>query len=145
MRRQEGDKAGLLIQSKMPQYAYSCFLEIVVRMAMERGKGLLTRIHRVQNRPKNSAFIDVRQNAHARSPASFFSLRPHEGAPVSTPISSNALRVGLRPARWNLESVQCRALTRPPQPHWSSFVTIGAAEEAVIAVLAPIWSDGNDG
>ena len=33
--------------------------------------------------------------------------------------------------------------TRPPQPRWPRFVTNGAAEEAEIAVLAPIWSDEN--
>jgi bifunctional non-homologous end joining protein LigD len=81
------------------------FLEIVSRVATEREKGLLTRIFRVQDRPRNSVFVDVRQNAHAQSLASVFSLRPVEGAPVSTPLAWSELKPGLRPEHWNLPSV----------------------------------------
>jgi len=80
-------------------------LEIVTRMAVERQQGLLTRIHRVQDRPKNTIFVDVRQNAYGQSLASVFSLRPREGAPVSTPLSWSELKPDLKPERWNLHSV----------------------------------------
>ena len=80
-------------------------LEIITRMALEQEKGLLTRIHRVQDRPKNTIFVDVRQNAYGQSLAAVFSLRPREGAPVSTPLAWNELKSDLTTERWNLHSV----------------------------------------
>lgn len=111
------------------------FLEIVVRMAMEREKELLTRIFRVQNRPKNTVFVDVRQNAYAQSLASVFSLRPREGAPVSTPLSFNELKPGLRPERWNLESVQ-KDLPRRSRL-WSTFWNEPQSLENALAEVLP--------
>jgi bifunctional non-homologous end joining protein LigD len=60
-------------------------LEIITQLAVDREKRLLTRIHRVHDRPK-SDFVDVRQNSHGQSLVSF-SVRPREGAPVSTPLA----------------------------------------------------------
>ena len=82
------------------------FLEIVATIASERERRLLTRTFRVQDRPKKTIFFDVRQNAEGQSLAAVFSLRPREGAPVSTPISWGELKAGLKPTRWNLRSVQ---------------------------------------
>jgi bifunctional non-homologous end joining protein LigD len=81
------------------------FLEIATRLAIDHEKGLLTRIHRIQDRPKNTIFVDVRQNAYAQSLASVFSLRPREGAPVSTPLAWSELTPDLRPEQWNIRSV----------------------------------------
>jgi bifunctional non-homologous end joining protein LigD len=80
-------------------------LEIITQLAVDREKGLLTRIHRVQDRPKNSIFVDVRQNAYGQSLASVFSVRPREGAPVSTPLAWNELKPDLKPEKWNIISV----------------------------------------
>jgi bifunctional non-homologous end joining protein LigD len=80
-------------------------LEIVTRIATEHEKGLLTRTFRVQDRPKNTVFVDVRQNSHGQSLASVFSLRPREGAPVSTPLAWSELKADLQPEQWNLRSV----------------------------------------
>ena len=79
-------------------------LEIVALMASERENGLLTRTFRVQDRPKNTVFFDVRQNASEQSLAAIFSLRPREGAPVSTPLSWEELKEGLQPQRWNIKT-----------------------------------------
>jgi bifunctional non-homologous end joining protein LigD len=81
------------------------FLEIVAIMAIEKESGLLTRTFRVQDRPKNTVFFDVRQNAAGQSLAAVFSLRPREGAPVSTPISWEEMKTGLKPEKWNIEMV----------------------------------------
>jgi bifunctional non-homologous end joining protein LigD len=80
-------------------------LEIITQLAVDREKGLLTRIHRVQDRPKNSIFVDVRQNAYGQSLASVFSVRPREGAPISTPLAWNELQPDLKPEQWNIRSV----------------------------------------
>lgn len=81
------------------------FLEIVARIAAHRETGLLTRTHTVKDRPKNSVFVDVRQNAYAQSLAAVFSIRPRNGAPVSTPIALTELRSKLQPSKWNIHSV----------------------------------------
>jgi bifunctional non-homologous end joining protein LigD len=80
-------------------------LEIITQLAVDREKGLLTRIHRVHDRPKNSIFVDVRQNAYGQSLASVFSVRPREGAPVSTPLAWNELKPDLKPGMWNIRTV----------------------------------------
>jgi bifunctional non-homologous end joining protein LigD len=80
-------------------------LEIVARMASERESGLLTRIFRVQDRPKNTVFFDVRQNASGQSLAAVFSLRPREGAPASTPLAWEELKTGLTAGKWDIKTV----------------------------------------
>ncbi len=80
-------------------------LEIITQLAVDREKGLLTRIHRVHDRPKNTIFVDVRQNAYGQSLASVFSVRPREGAPVSTPLAWNELKPDLKPEVWNIRTV----------------------------------------
>jgi bifunctional non-homologous end joining protein LigD len=80
-------------------------LEIITQLAVDREKGLLTRIHRVHDRPRNSIFVDVRQNSHGQSLASVFSVRPREGAPVSTPLTRNELQPDLKPEMWNIRTV----------------------------------------
>ncbi len=82
------------------------FLEIVSTLASEREHGLLTRTFRVHDRPRNTIFFDVRQNAEGQSLAAVFSLRPRSGAPVSTPISWSELTKNLKPVKWNLETVE---------------------------------------
>ena len=80
-------------------------LEIITQLAVDREKRLLTRIHRVHDRPKNSIFVDVRQNSHGQSLASVFSVRPREGAPVSTPLAWSELKPDLKPEMWNIRTV----------------------------------------
>jgi bifunctional non-homologous end joining protein LigD len=81
------------------------FLEIVALIASERESGLLTRTFRVQDRPRNTVFFDVRQNAAGQSLAAVFSLRPREGAPASTPLAWSELKTGLKPGRWDIKTV----------------------------------------
>jgi bifunctional non-homologous end joining protein LigD len=108
-------------------------LEIVTRMAVEREQGLLTRIHRVQDRPKNTIFVDVRQNAYGQSLASVFSLRPREGAPVSTPLAWSELKPDLKPERWNLHSVLADLPRRSKL--WANFYeTKQTIERALVAL-----------
>ena len=80
-------------------------LEIITQLAVDREKGLLTRIHRVHDRPQNTIFVDVRQNAYGQSLASVFSVRPREGAPVSTPLAWSELKPDLKPEVWNMRTV----------------------------------------
>ena len=108
-------------------------LEIIARLADEKEPGLLTRTFKVHDRPKNSVFVDVRQNAYAQSLASIFSLRPREGAPVSTPLSLQELKASLRPERWNIESVLSDLKTRSKL--WADFWQTNQTLEAALAAL----------
>ncbi|HXM97221.1 MAG TPA: DNA ligase D [Candidatus Dormibacteraeota bacterium] len=92
----------------VPKYSFDQvreLLEIIGRVAMQNEKNLLTRQFRVQERPKNTVFFDVRQNAFGQSLASVFSIRPRDGAPVSMPIEWKELTPNLRPDKWKLNTV----------------------------------------
>jgi len=108
-------------------------LEILTRLAVEKEDGLLTRIFRVQDRPKNTVFVDVRQNAYAQSLASVFSLRPREGAPVSTPLALTELKPNLKPEHWNLRTVLADLPRRSKL--WSNFFARPQTLEAAIAAI----------
>jgi len=108
-------------------------LEILTRLAVEKEDGLLTRIFRVQDRPKNTVFVDVRQNAYAQSLASVFSLRPREGAPVSTPLALTELKPNLKPEHWNLRTVLADLPHRSKL--WSNFFARPQTLEAAIAAI----------
>ena len=109
------------------------FLEIVTRIAFDREKELLTRTFKVQDRPKNSVFVDVRQNAYAQSLASVFSLRPRELAPVSTPVSESELRTRLQPDEWNIKSVLKDLSSRANL--WSGFWKRQQTLESAVSAL----------
>lgn len=109
------------------------FLEIVARLAMDREKGLLTRTFRVQDRPKNTVFFDVRQNSAGQSLACVFSLRPHPGAPASTPLVWSELQPTLRPTKWNLHSVLGDIAKR--STIWKNFFEFRQTLEAAVAAL----------
>jgi bifunctional non-homologous end joining protein LigD len=81
------------------------FLEIVALIASERESGLLTRTFRVQDRPRDTVFFDVRQNSAGQSLAAVFSLRPRQGAPASTPLAWSELKTSLQPGRWDIKTV----------------------------------------
>ena len=110
-------------------------LEIVTRMAAEEEKGLLTRIFRVRERPRNTVFVDVRQNAYAQSLAAVFSLRPREGAPASTPIDWKELKEGLQPEQWNIRTVIEDLPTRAKlwEDFWEHKQTLEGAVDALEA------------
>jgi bifunctional non-homologous end joining protein LigD len=108
-------------------------LEILTRLAVEKQEGLLTRIFRVQDRPKNTVFVDVRQNAYAQSLASVFSLRPREGAPVSTPVALAELKPELKPEQWNLKSVLADLPRRSKL--WANFFAHPQTLEAAVAAI----------
>ncbi len=108
-------------------------LEIVTRIAVEREKNLLTRVFTVRDRPKNSVFVDVRQNAYAQSLASVFSIRPRDGAPVSTPVAPSELTPQLRPEQWNIRTVAKHLPARAKI--WANFWKTRQTLEAALSAL----------
>jgi bifunctional non-homologous end joining protein LigD len=108
-------------------------LEIITQLAVDRKKGLLTRIHKVSARPKNSIFVDVRQNAYAQSLASVFSVRPREGAPVSTPLAWSEVKADLKPEHWNIRTVLDDLPRRSKL--WQKFFDHAQTLESALAAL----------
>src|SRR6266481_4976381 len=108
-------------------------LEIITQLAVDREKRLLTRIHRVHDRPKNTIFVDVRQNSHGQSLASVFSVRPREGAPVSTPLAWNELKPDLTPEVWNIRTVLADLPRRSKL--WAKFFDHGQTLENALEAL----------
>jgi len=78
-------------------------------------------------------FVDVRQNAYAQSLASVFSLRPREGAPVSTPVALAELKPELKPEQWNLKSVLADLPRRSKL--WANFFAHPQTLEAAVAAI----------
>lgn len=120
----------------VPKYSYEqirSFLEIVGRVAAANAKDLLTRTFRVHERPQNTVFVDIRQNSYAQSLASVFSIRPREGAPVSTPVSLQELKAGFKPERWNIKTVLQHLQSRAQlwKDFWSNPQTLESAIDSM--------------
>ena len=52
--------------------------------------------------------IDSNQNGEGKTIASVYSVRPHAGAPVSTPLRWDEVREGLDPSAFTMEAVLAR-------------------------------------
>jgi bifunctional non-homologous end joining protein LigD len=73
------------------------FAELVSRGVEERNPGLATTQWLTKKRPKGSVLVDHRQNGHGKTIASAYSVRPRDGAPVSTPLRWEELTAKVRP------------------------------------------------
>jgi bifunctional non-homologous end joining protein LigD len=77
--------------------------------------------------------VDVRQNAYGQSLASVFSVRPREGAPVSTPLAWNELKPDLKPEVWNIRTVLADLPRRSKL--WQKFFGHPQTLESALAAL----------
>jgi bifunctional non-homologous end joining protein LigD len=57
---------------------------------------------------RRGVLIDANQNGEGKTIASVYSVRPHPGAPVSTPLGWDEVREGLDPRDFTMEVVQRR-------------------------------------
>lgn len=69
---------------------------------------LITAEYRVAKRPKGRVLVDYNQNAWGRTLASVYSVRPQPRATVSTPISWDEIRRGIRMEDFRLDNVPAR-------------------------------------
>ncbi len=69
---------------------------------------LVTAEYRVAKRPKGHVLVDYNQNAWGRTLASVYSVRPKPQAPVSTPVSWDEVRRGVKIEDFRLDNVPCR-------------------------------------
>jgi bifunctional non-homologous end joining protein LigD len=69
---------------------------------------LITTEYRVAKRPAGHVLVDYNQNAWGRTLASVYSVRPKPRAPVSTPVTWDEVREGIRIEDFRLDNVRPR-------------------------------------
>jgi bifunctional non-homologous end joining protein LigD len=79
------------------------FAEIVARALVSTHRGLVTT--EWQKSKRRGVLIDANQNGEGKTIASVYSVRPKEGAPVSTPLRWDEVNSSLDPAAFTMEAV----------------------------------------
>jgi bifunctional non-homologous end joining protein LigD len=80
---------------------------LAVELARRHPK-LLTAEYKVAKRPKGRVLVDYNQNAWGRTLASIYSVRPRQGATVSTPVTWAEVERGVRIDDFRLDNVRAR-------------------------------------
>jgi bifunctional non-homologous end joining protein LigD len=77
--------------------------------AMEaRDPALVTAEYKIAKRPKGRVLVDYNQNAWGRTLASIYSVRPKDRASVSTPVTWEEVRKGVRIEDFRIDNVPAR-------------------------------------
>jgi bifunctional non-homologous end joining protein LigD len=82
------------------------FAEIVAGTLARTHRGLVTTEWTKSKR--RGVLIDANQNGEGKTIASVYSVRPHPGAPVSTPLRWEELDGQLRPGDFTMDAVLAR-------------------------------------
>jgi bifunctional non-homologous end joining protein LigD len=82
------------------------FAEIVARALATTHRGLVTTEWSKSKR--KGVLIDANQNGEGKTIASVYSVRPKEGAPVSTPLRWEEIDESLDPAAFTMDAVRAR-------------------------------------
>jgi bifunctional non-homologous end joining protein LigD len=69
---------------------------------------LITAEYKVAKRPEGHVLVDYNQNAWGRTLSSVYSVRPKQAAPVSTPVTWDEIRDGIRIEDFRLDNVRER-------------------------------------
>ncbi len=104
-------QAGLhVVVGLEPKYTYEqarMFSELVARAVVNRVPHLATVLRNPRGRA-GKVYIDYLQLGHGKTIAAPFSVRPIDGAPVSTPLDWEELTPGLDPSVFNIKTVPQR-------------------------------------
>jgi bifunctional non-homologous end joining protein LigD len=71
----------------------------------------MTSEYRVSNRPKGRVLVDYNQNRWGSTLASIYSVRPRPMASVSTPVTWDEIKNGIRIEDFRLDNVRARLAT----------------------------------
>jgi bifunctional non-homologous end joining protein LigD len=82
------------------------FAEIVAGTLARTHRGLVTT--EWSRAKRRGVLIDANQNGEGKTIASVYSVRPHQGAPVSTPLRWDEVRPGLDPRAFGIAEVLAR-------------------------------------
>lgn len=92
---------------------------------------------------KGKIYIDVYQNRRGQTRAAPYSIRPRDGAPVSTPLRWEELVPGLSPAEFTIKTMR-RRLDRVGDL-WGGVLGRGIEMERCLAALEPVWAEMRKG
>jgi bifunctional non-homologous end joining protein LigD len=127
-------QAGLhVVVGLEPRYTYEqarMFSELVARVVVARIPDLAT-INRNPRARQGRVYIDYLQLGHGKTIAAPFSVRPIEGAPVSTPIHWRELKASLDPARFTIRTVPARMARLGHDPFLGALMDPMALEAAL--------------
>jgi len=93
------------------KYTYEAarhFAEIICHLAQEQLPAFTSMERNLQKRGNNKIYLDHLQNSRGQTIASAYSLRPHPGATVSTPLLWKEVKKGMRPTDYNIHTVPLR-------------------------------------
>ena len=94
-----------------PVYSFDASRELahlVYRLASPELKGLITQERSLSRRPRDRVYLDYLQNARGKTVPPPYCLRPHPGAPVSTPLAWDEVKRGLHPGEFNMQTIWTR-------------------------------------
>ncbi len=92
---------------KYPYEQVRHFAEILCNMASDQLPEF-TSMERNLKKRGNKIYLDHLQNSRGQTIAAVYSLRPHKGATVSTPLLWKEVKPGLKPSSFNIFTIQKR-------------------------------------
>ncbi|HET7009398.1 MAG TPA: DNA ligase D, partial [Anaerolineales bacterium] len=101
-----------------------------------------TSLERVPASRKGKMYIDVYQNRRGQTLAAPYSIRPRDGAPVSTPLQWEELQPGLTPSAFTIRTLRQR-LDRTGDL-WSGVLDPGVDIQATLPSLQTLWAREQD-
>jgi bifunctional non-homologous end joining protein LigD len=94
---------------------------------------------RVPASRKGKMYIDVYQNRRGQTLAAPYSIRPRDGAPVSTPLAWDELVPGLTPTQFTIKTLRAR-LDRVGDL-WTGVLGPGIDMQASLLALQQVWAE----
>jgi bifunctional non-homologous end joining protein LigD len=94
-----------------PHYSYEQarqFAEVVCRVVEHRQPRLMTHERSLSRRPQDRIYLDYMQIGWGKTVPPPYSLRPHPGATISTPLAWDEVRPGLDPAAFTIRTIWAR-------------------------------------
>ena len=91
-----------------PRYTYAqtrALAEVLSGWVTTERKDLFTTPRTVAAREKGKVYFDWMQNAEGKTISAPYVLRPHDGAPVATPLTWDEVRPGLKPQQFHIGNV----------------------------------------
>ncbi len=98
-----------------PVYSYEqarWLCEVICRVVEHRQPHLMTHERSLSRRPQERIYLDYMQIGYGKTVPPPYSLRPHPGATVSTPLSWDEVRPGLDPRAFDIKTVWPRWASR---------------------------------
>jgi bifunctional non-homologous end joining protein LigD len=99
----------------------------------------ITTLERVPGSRKGKMYIDVYQNRRGQTLAAPYSIRPRDGAPVSTPLLWEELVTGLSPSDFTIKTV--RARLDGIGDLWAGVLGAGIEIEKALPALQSLWAE----